>query len=223
MVFVAALAWTSAQGQAQPADVLESGIGAEVQEMDASLASSFGLNRVAGALVTSVIQGGPAYRAGLQVGDILLSLDDVAVRDSRHLLQLLEAHAPGSIVSAQVWRDPYPVPLKIHLPAGKGHVTSIEKTMPLSSKVAGLLVREMNHADRCRAGVRSGLVVESAEGPAAAAGIRVGAVILGINGAEVSRIDDFYGRLAEREGRVAAVLVRQEGHAHFLSLVVPRK
>lgn len=64
-----------------------------------------GLTRVNGALVEIVHPDTPASRAGLRVGDVVLAIEDVQVRDENHLINTVCALPPGQKVKLTVWRD----------------------------------------------------------------------------------------------------------------------
>ena len=64
-----------------------------------------GLTRVSGALVEIVHPGTPAAAAGLRVGDVILQIEDVALRDENHLINLASALPPGQTIRLTVWRD----------------------------------------------------------------------------------------------------------------------
>ncbi len=64
-----------------------------------------GLNRVSGALVEIVHPNTPAASAGLRVGDVLLEIEDVKIRDENHLINVVCALPPGQKVKLTVWRD----------------------------------------------------------------------------------------------------------------------
>lgn len=72
---------------------------------DASDALRLGLDRHAGALVESVYPETPAAMAGIRPGDVLLKLDDIAVRDENHCINLIADLAPGRRVRVEFWRD----------------------------------------------------------------------------------------------------------------------
>jgi membrane-associated protease RseP (regulator of RpoE activity) len=69
------------------------------------LAAQKGLAADQGALVSTVIDGGPAETAGLQVGDIILALDGHPIVRSGMIRRLVQAHEPGDIVSLLILRD----------------------------------------------------------------------------------------------------------------------
>lgn len=64
-----------------------------------------GLSRIRGALVELVHGGTPAHTAGLRPGDVILNLEDVALRDENHLINLVSTLPPGQRVKLVVWRD----------------------------------------------------------------------------------------------------------------------
>lgn len=80
-------------------------LGVVIQEVNKDLAESFGLERPAGALVAQVMDGGPAARSGLRVGDVILSLDGKPIVMSADLPHLVGALKPGSKARMEVVRD----------------------------------------------------------------------------------------------------------------------
>jgi serine protease Do len=79
-------------------------IGVVIQEVSKELADSFGLGKPTGALVNGVEKGGPAEKAGVETGDIILRFDGKAVGASSDLPRLVGATKPGTKASMQVWR-----------------------------------------------------------------------------------------------------------------------
>jgi S1-C subfamily serine protease len=64
-----------------------------------------GLNRVSGALVEIVHSNTPAAAAGMRVGDVVLRVEDITVRDENHLINMVCALPPGQKVQLTVWRE----------------------------------------------------------------------------------------------------------------------
>src|SRR6476620_6253337 len=80
-------------------------LGVAVQEVNQMLADSFKLDKPEGALVTNVVKGGPADKAGLQTGDVIRKLNGQPIIASGDLPPLIGQAAPGEKVALEVWRQ----------------------------------------------------------------------------------------------------------------------
>lgn len=80
-------------------------IGVEVQELTPELAESFKLDTTEGTLIAGVLRGGPADRAGIKPGDILVTVEKRPVTDSSSMLNLIAALKPGKSAALQVIRN----------------------------------------------------------------------------------------------------------------------
>jgi serine protease Do len=79
-------------------------IGVQIQELTKEAADAFGLKQANGALVNGVEKDGPAAKAGLESGDIIVKVDGREVRNSNDLPRIITAIRPGSKVTLTVWR-----------------------------------------------------------------------------------------------------------------------
>jgi len=79
-------------------------IGVRIQEVTKEAAEAFGLKQPTGALVDSVERGGPAEKAGVEAGDIILKVDGREVSSSSALPRIITTVRPGSKVTLTVWR-----------------------------------------------------------------------------------------------------------------------
>ena len=82
-------------------------LGVSAQEMTQGLADSFGLDRMDGVLVSAVEPGGPAAKAGLEPGDVILALDDEEVTSSIDLPARVAAIKPGTSIRLMVFHRGY--------------------------------------------------------------------------------------------------------------------
>ena len=80
-------------------------IGVEAQEISAELAESFKLRSTEGALIAGVVRGGPADRAGIKPGDILLAVEGNKVNDPSGMLTLIAALQPGKAARLRLLRN----------------------------------------------------------------------------------------------------------------------
>jgi serine protease DegQ len=79
-------------------------LGVEVQDVTPELATSFGLAEARGALIAGVVRGGPADKAGIRPGDVLLALAGKEVANSSGMLNQIAAIRPGDAVEMRVVR-----------------------------------------------------------------------------------------------------------------------
>ncbi|KAF0103873.1 MAG: peptidase S1 and S6 chymotrypsin/Hap [bacterium] len=80
-------------------------VGIEVQEITPEIAESFNLKSTEGALIAGVLRGGPADRAGIHPGDVLVGVGDKPVTDSSSLLNLIAALPPGKVAQLRLIRE----------------------------------------------------------------------------------------------------------------------
>jgi len=80
-------------------------IGVSIQDLTPDLAAAFGLNRLEGALITSIEPGSPAERAGLRRGDLVIELDGQEIRNATNLRNRVSLVRPGGAITLTVLRD----------------------------------------------------------------------------------------------------------------------
>jgi serine protease Do len=196
-------------------------IGVVIQSVNRDLADSFGLDRARGALISSVEAGSPAQKAGLQAGDIILNVNGRTIEESTELPRIVGDTRPGTSLPLQIWRKGAQQGLKVEvgaMPDDKvAGASPARETQPTGA--LGLGVRPLTDAERKRAGVPGGLLVERADGPAARAGIQRGDVILALNNQDVRTVEDLK-RIAEKLQGNVAVLVKREDARLYLPLRV---
>lgn len=88
-------------------------VGIEVQEITPEIADSFALKSTDGALIAGVLRRGPADRAGIHPGDVLLAVGGKPVVDSSSLLNLIAALPPGKVVQLKLMREQREMQLKV--------------------------------------------------------------------------------------------------------------
>lgn len=84
-------------------------LGVGMTEMTAELREHFGVDREAGVMVSKVVEDSPAYRAGIQVGDIITTVNDDAVASGHALARAVGQHESGETVALEVWRAGSPM------------------------------------------------------------------------------------------------------------------
>jgi serine protease DegQ len=92
-------------------------IGVEAQDVSPELADSIKLGEERGALVAGVLRGGPADRAGMRPGDVLVEIDGKPVKDSSEMLSLVSDLPPGKQATLTLIRNR--MPMKVAIAVGK--------------------------------------------------------------------------------------------------------
>ncbi len=88
-------------------------IGVEVQDITRELADSFKLPDTKGVLIAGVVRAGPADKAGVKPGDILVEVDSKPVSDSSAMLNLVASAEPGKTATLKLLRNGAPVNVKL--------------------------------------------------------------------------------------------------------------
>jgi len=187
-------------------------IGLAVQEVSQALAQSFGLPRPTGALVDEVDAEGPAAKAGVKPGDVIVQLGSVAIERSADLPEQVADIAPGTHTTVKVYRKGKPMTLAIQV----GTLTEASAAPQAGSRL-GVTVRPLTPGEKRQGGIDSGLVVQEADGAAAKAGIEAGDVILSLNGTPVSSSDQLR-ELAAKAGKQIALLIQRGDTRIFVPL-----
>src|SRR4051812_11982705 len=187
-------------------------IGVAIQEVTQSLAQSFGLDKPQGALVSSVEPGGPADKAGIKPGDVLLSVNGKAVDRSTELPPLVAAVKPGSKANFDVWRDGSKRSLAVTVGELKPEQVASAKPASQAGEDTGKLGLGLRQAEE-------GLVVEKVSGPAARAGIQRGDVVVAVNGKRLKSVAELRSATAKAKGTVA-LLVKRGDQSIFVPIDV---
>ena len=194
-------------------------LGVVIQDVDRDLAQSFELERAAGALVSHVEPDSPAAEAGLQPGDVILSVDGEAVPSSGALPPMVGQHAPGDRIRLGIVRGGKRLKVRVMLSELAG-----DELASSATDWTGLRLAPLNEQQRARAGVSSGLRVQAvASGsPAAAAGLQAGDWLLNWAGRELDSVEAFRALASGMaRGASAPVLVMRGDRSLFLALKRP--
>ncbi len=191
-------------------------LGVMIQEVNQSLAVSFGLPKPEGALVSSVEPGSPAEKAGVEVGDVILKFNGKEVASSGELPPLVADLAPGSHATLEVWRKGQSKALTVSLgEASLAQSATNEKSADPGR--LGLAVRPLTPNEKSEVHSSAGLLVENVGGPAARAGVRPGDVILAVNGSPVESAEQLR-LLTGKAGKTIALLIQRGETRLFVPL-----
>ena len=184
-------------------------LGVQVQTLDQSLADSFKIKVPNGALVSKIEPDSAAAHAGIEVGDVILKVNDTPIVDAGQLSARIGTASPGDKAALEVWRNGK----TLTLTATIGSATTLASAKAGAADAParlGLALRPLNPEEKSQAGVAGGLVVEDSQGHAADAGIQPGDVVLAVDGNPVQSVAQMRKMVSEHDKQVALLIQRGE-------------
>jgi serine protease Do len=196
-------------------------IGVVIQPITKELAESFGLAKPAGALVNSVEKGGPADKAGIESGDVILRFDGKPVSSSEDLPRVVGATRPGTKVTVQVFRNKAAREVQLVVAELQDERATRQSRRggkpPAAATQHGMTLADLTETRRKELKLEGGVLVENAQGAAARAGLRIGDIILAVNNQDVKSVDQFKELMGQFEkGRIIALLVRRGANSLYI-------
>lgn len=216
--------------------VARSWIGVQISPLSREVARGLGLDRPRGALVTRVLDTGPAAAAGIAVGDVVTRFGDVALEDATDLPLLAGNYGAGVPVELEVVRNKKPLKLTVTL--GTLPEAAPEAVVPAKPKVEkeakekkkkrlGFFVSDLNAKDKERFNLNpdsNGVLIFRIQrgSPAAMAGLQKDDIIVGVNGERVTDAKTFQEKVkATKAKELLSIVVVRQGATVFVPLVMP--
>jgi serine protease Do len=198
-------------------------IGVQIDQVSKEVAESIGLGPARGALVRGVEPNSPAAKAGLEPGDIILRFDGKAIERSADLPRLVGNTKPGTTSRITVFRRGAQRDLSITVAEVASEETRAAVTPPAATapssgvvQALGLGVSDITDAQKKALGITGGVVVTSAQGPAARAGLREDDVIVSVANEQINNLKSLEAVLAKQDNkRPLSVLFRRGEWAQF--------
>lgn len=204
-------------------------LGVVIQEVNKELADSLGLGKAMGVVVNAVEKGGPAEKAGLEAGDVILKFDGKVIVNSADLPRLVGATRPGTRSLVQIWRKGATKEVAVV-------VGEVQEEKPVASRPArggkppeqaanrlGLVLSELTVEQKRELKMSSGLLIEDVRGSSARTDLRPGDVVVAVitKGAttELRSVEQFNKLLAQFEkGSSVTLLVRRGEMQTFVTI-----
>lgn len=205
-------------------------IGVQIQSVDRDKAKALGLPRGGGALVNQVTPGGAADKAGVQLGDVILSFAGQDIVTSADLPPMVGSTKPGTKADLSIWRDgkTLTVPVTVgEQPAdGKSLANARAGGNATAANPLGIVVEELSAEQRKQLGIEGndGVVVTRINGAGARrSGLAPGDVILMVGRKSVKSVADFNAATKDaKPGDAVMLLARRGEQTQFLAVTVPK-
>jgi serine protease Do len=199
--------------------VIRGWLGVSIQQLTPDLATSLGMDKPTGALVSTVADGSPAEKAGIKVGDIITEYDGKPIQHSSELPILVARTDVGKSVPLKVFRGKDEVRLSVTV----GELKEDEVVASASKKSdLGLTVQSLSPEIARSLGLEGtqGVIITAVDpaGAGAAAGFRRGDVILEIDRKPIRDLSDYEKAIVEAKDKNLLFLVRRGDANIFLAL-----
>ena len=208
-------------------------LGVSIQEVTSDLAEEFGVKDLKGALVSGVVKGSPAAKAGIKQGDVILQYNGKIVEDTGHLRNMVSQTPINTTVKVKLLRSKKEIDIDaviVELPKKLSETSSREDRSKknnedeISSALSGIAVRELTSDLVRRFGFdekEKGLIVVKVDPDSRAfeAGIRYGDIILQINQKNVSNLEDYKEAASTiKKKERLLLLIRRKGQDLFITV-----
>jgi serine protease Do len=206
--------------------VVRTWLGVRVQELSPLLAKSFRLAESRGALVTEVVEGSPAQRAGLAAGDVIVSFGKHTIQRSEQLPWLVATGGEGSKVRVALWRAGKKLELDLTLEAipnqtpPKIPTRQLNKPDKPASRELGISVKPLDPAIARQLGAKDGVLVTDVldASQAKTTGLRIRDVITQIGERDVASEQDFKQAVeAINAGQIVRIKILRGGRVAYLA------
>lgn len=196
--------------------------GASLQEVTSDLAESLGLDRPRGALIRAMVDESPLQKAGLKVGDVLLTIDKHEIENSREFISRFTSRPLGSTVRVKYMRGGKVRASQVNLVAAPENTPRNETLIEGDNPFSGLKVANLSPAvaDELQIDPRETGVVVMKLDPGSVArnvGFRRGDIIKKVNRDDVNMVEDLQ-RAAEDDPRKWVVTVKRRGRTSTFRL-----
>jgi serine protease Do len=198
-------------------------LGAQIQGVTKDVAESVGLDKPAGAIVAGLAENGPAAKAGLKKGDIVLSVNGKAVEDARDLSRQVASLGPRTQATLGIWRDGARRDIEVSLGALPNDKVAADRSGSMDSTTTlGKLGLTLAPAKGDKTGVS--IVGVEPDSPAAERGFRDGDVIAEVAGQSVTSPEDVRRALerSRADGKTSVLfLVEAQNGPRFIAVKIP--
>lgn len=178
-------------------------LGISIRDIDSRLASEKKINEFKGVFVSGLSEGGAAKEAGLNEGDIIVKVGEIAVNSSPELQEQVSRYRPGDKVLISVLRDGKEKEFEVRL-KNKNNTTDVirkEKTEAMSS--LGATFQQVNSDEQKKLRINGGVkIIDLAPGKLKNAGIKEGFIITSVDKKPVRSVEELSGILNGKQGGV---------------------
>jgi len=205
-------------------EVVRSYIGVQIQPINDTAAKALDLKTRSGALVANVIEDGPADKAGIETGDVIVEFDGMMIKSVDHLRNNVSVSKPNNFYNLGVIRDGRKKSFKVKLEKMPNDDKLALNVQTENSNELGIEVSNLNRLNRQEFGISSqdaGIVVTRvlSDSPSAEAGIQAGDLITRVGSRRCRTIKEFDALVKNTKRRGMLMLhIKRDGNAQYVTL-----
>jgi serine protease Do len=185
-----------------------------------------GLGKPRGALVRNVEAGGPADKAGIEAGDIILRFNNRDIEKGADLPRTIGETKPGNRVPVQVWRKGGLRELSVLVAEVEERAVRRAEARsngePATVNVLGLAVSNLSEARQRELKLRGGVEVEAVDGSAARAGIRPGDILTRLGDTDIASVQQFESLIKVLDRNKSVAIFVRRGDVTQVAVIRPR-
>ena len=205
-------------------EVVRSYIGVQIQPINDTAAKALDLKTRSGALVANVIEDGPADKAGIETGDVIVEFDGMMIKSVDHLRNNVSVSKPNNFYNLGVIRDGRKKSFKVKLEKMPNDDKLALNVQTENSNELGIEVSNLNRLNRQEFGINSqdaGIIVTRVlnDSPSDEAGIQAGDLITRVGSRRCRTIKEFDALVKNTKRRGMLMLhIKRDGNAQYVTL-----
>ena len=206
--------------------VIRSWLGVFIQDVDDAISKNLKLPDRQGALVTDIVDGSPAEKAGFKIKDVIINFSGNKIRNSSHLKNVVSSTRPKTIPNVKIIRDGKEKFLKVELVELPNEDEIYSRNSSSSPSSLGMRVENINQAILNRFGldnVDNGVIVIDIlnSSIASESGIMVGDIISRVGDSEISSVSEFKSAINQLKDQESVLfLIKRRGGSIFIPLEI---
>ena len=206
--------------------VIRGWLGIGIQDLSQNLSKSFGYTGTKGALVSYIEKDSPAEKGGVKQGDIIMKINDVEIKDSNHLKNIVAENKPKNKVTLTIFRDKKQLNVDVKLGELKGDKETLsnqsDKDKDILLEKLGISLEKLNDDNKSLFKFKNekGLVITKVTPGSIAqiAGLSRGELIVNVNGKVIDNIKDFEAIVNNELKNGIRLLIEDSKMEHFVFL-----
>lgn len=198
-------------------------LGVNIQDVDSEIADQYDLDKISGAYVSGIIDGGAADDADLRAGDVIVAIDDIDVNNVAELQEQINRHRPGETVKVKYVRDGDEAEADVIL-KNKNNSTALlteEEVADAEVEALGATLSPVDVLELKRLGIKAGVEISKLEaGKLRNSGIKEGFVITSIDKTPITTPDQLKELLETKKGGILIEGVYGNGQRAYFALAL---